>query len=375
MNFYEKTKEFAQEHVEPYTRSSDEEARFPVETFEELGKAGYFKLLIPEKMGGLGKTAIEHQQAVMALAESNPTVGLCYMMHNVALMTLLLEGNDSLKEKVVNEIVNENKFMALAYSEFGTGTHFYIPEVDVREEDGKFVFNGTKSMVTSATHASYYLILTPSTENEEAINNWLVPLETEGLEFIEDHWKGIGMKGNVSCPMKMTNVTLEETNRIGADGSGVDQVFDIVAPYFILGLASVYNGLNLRLSKITNEYALKREYPSGENLANIETVQIHLAHIYTNAFSAKTLVEHAAESFVNGEEDAVAKIIAARIAAIENTIESATLAMRVGGGKTYNKGSEIERLMRDAYAGQIMAPSLDVLIVWLGKAITGQPLL
>ena len=31
--------------------------------------------------------------------------------------------------------------------------------------------------------------------------------------------------------------------------------------------------------------------------------------------------------------------------------------------------------MRDAYAGQIMAPSLDVLNVWLGRAITGQPLL
>ena len=91
--------------------------------------------------------------------------------------------------------------------------------------------------------------------------------------------------------------------------------------------------------------------------------------------SSKALTELAARSLVDGEADAVAKIIAARIAAIDNAIASSTLAMRVGGGKTYNKASEIERLMRDAYAGQIMAPSLDVLNVWLGKAITGQPLL
>lgn len=265
--------------------------------------------------------------------------------------------------------------MALAYSEFGTGTHFYIPEIKVTKDGGKFVFNGTKSMVTSATHASYYLILTPSTEKEGDINNWLIPLEAEGLEFKMSHWKGIGMKGNVSCPMTMTDVKLDEVNRIGEEGSGVDQVFNVVAPYFILGLASVYTGLNLRLSKITNDYALKRKYPSGQCLANIETVQVHLAKIYANGMSAKALTELAARSLVDGEADAVCKIIAARVCAIENAIESSTLAMRVGGGKTYNCASEIQRLMRDAYAGQIMAPSLDVLNVWLGKAITGQPLL
>ena len=376
MDFYQQAKEFAKEHIAPYTRSSDEESRFPVESFEEMGKAGYFKLLIPEEMGGLGKTAVEHQQAVLAFAESNPTAGLCYMMHNVALMTVLEQGNDELKQKVVKDIVDNNVFMALAYSEFGTGTHFYIPEVKVEKKgDGKFVFNGVKSMVTSATYADYYLILTPSTEKEGAINNWLVPVDSEGLEFKMDHWKGIGMRGNVSCPMQINDVTLDEVNRIGEEGSGEAQVFNIVAPYFILGLASVYTGLNLRLSEVTNDYALNRKYPDGSNLANIETVQVHLARIYSNAVSSKALTEEAARALVAGDADAVAKIIAARVCAIDRAIESSNLAMRVGGGKTYNRMSEIERLMRDAYAGQIMAPSLDILNVWLGRAITGQDLL
>lgn len=298
------------------------------------------------------------------------------MMHNVALMTVLNEGNDEIKKHVVNDIIENNVFMALAYSEFGTGTHFYIPEVKVEKKDNvEYVFNGVKSMVTSATHASYYLILTPSTEEEGAINNWLVPIDSEGLEFKMDHWKGLGMKGNVSCPMQLNGVKLPETNRIGKEGSGEGQVFNIVAPYFILGLASVYTGLNLRLSQVTNDYAMNRKYPDGSNLSNIETVQLHLAKIYANGLSSKALTELAAKSLVAGEEDAVAKIIAARVGAIERSIESSNLAMRVGGGKTYNRMSEIERLMRDAYAGQIMAPSLDILNVWLGRAITGQPLL
>lgn len=374
MNFYEKSKKFALENIEPYAKDSDEKGRFPKESFEAMGKEGYFKLLIPEELGGLGKTALEHQQAVLAFAQSNPTAGLCYMMHNVALMTVLNYGSEELKKEITKDIIENNKFIALAYSEFGTGTHFYIPEIKVEEKDGKFVFNGTKSMVTSATFASYYLILTPSTRKEDNINNWIVPLDSKGLEFKMDKWMGIGMKGNASCPMTMSDVVLDEKNRIGEEGSGLEEVFNVVAPYFILGLASVYTGLNLRLSNITNKYAMNRKYPTGKNLSNIETVQLHLAKIYKNAMSAKALTELAAKSFVDGEEDAIAKIIAARICAIENAIESSTYAMRVGGGKTYNRASEIERLMRDAYAGQIMAPSLDVLNVWLGKALTGQPL-
>ena len=35
----------------------------------------------------------------------------------------------------------------------------------------------------------------------------------------------------------------------------------------------------------------------------------------------------------------------------------------------------MERLLRDSYAGQIMAPSVDVLILWLGRALLGLPLI
>ena len=34
MNFYEESRKFALEHVEPYAKRSDEEGRFPVESFE-----------------------------------------------------------------------------------------------------------------------------------------------------------------------------------------------------------------------------------------------------------------------------------------------------------------------------------------------------
>jgi alkylation response protein AidB-like acyl-CoA dehydrogenase len=370
-NVYQESKDFATTYILPYTEIIDKEAKFPEEAFKELGTKGFLKLLIPEEYGGYGKGLVEHAEAVLAFAESCSTTALCYMMHNVALMCIVTHGSKELKREIFSDVVENGKFLALAYSEFGTGTHFYNPEITAQFKDDYTTFNGTKSMVTSATYASYYLVLAPSVE-EGKINNWVFPLETEGLRFEMSNWNGLGMRGNSSCPMHIENVALESSYRIGEEGSGQEQVFDVVAPFFITGLGSVYSGTALHMFDIASNYSVDRKYPDGSSLSNIETVQVHIGTIYKTAAAARALTLDAATAGANGDADALAKILAARIVASDAAIECGKLAMRVGGGKAYNKTLPTERLLRDAYAGQIMAPSADVLNVWLGKALTGQ---
>lgn len=371
-NYYLTTKDFAKKYVAPYSVETDQTGEFPVETFKELGNQNYFELLIPKELGGAGKGLPEHAEVCMALAEENPSVGLCYMMHNVALMCVLTHGTPEMKDKICKDVISNKAFLALAYSEFGSGVHFYQPEMTVKSADEITVLNGKKSMVTSATYASYYLVLSPSVSEQEEINNWLIPLEREGVTFQTEKWHGMGMKGNVSCPMILDDVKLTDTDRIGNEGSGMDQVLNVVAPFFITGLAAVYSGVCVKLNELAIEHANNRIYPDGKSLAKLDGIQTHLASIYTKAIASKTLTFEAAKSGAMGKEDALAKILAARIQASEAAIECGRLAMRVGGGKAYNQSSPIERYLRDAYAGQIMAPSVDVLNLWLGKAVTGQ---
>ncbi len=370
-NVYQEGKDFAKSYILPYTELIDKESKFPEESFKELGKKGFLKLLVPEEYGGLGKGLVEHAQACLAFAETCSTTALCYMMHNVALMCVLTHGSDELKKKIFTDIVENDKYMALAYSEFGTGVHFYNPEITAEVNGDNTTFNGIKSMVTSATYASYYLVLAPSVEVGK-INNWVFPLEAKGLTFEMSKWHGFGMRGNASCPMHIDNVTLDSSFRIGSEGSGAEQVFNVVAPFFITGLGSVYSGTAMHMFEIASNYAVDRKYPDGRSLSNIETIQVHIGNIYKNAAAARAITLEAARAGANGEADALAKILAARIVASEAAIECGRLAMRVGGGKAYNKSLPTERLLRDAYAGQIMAPSADVLTIWLGKALTGQ---
>ncbi|MFV0482297.1 MAG: acyl-CoA dehydrogenase family protein [Campylobacteraceae bacterium] len=371
MSCYKKAQEFAQRVIQNRAADIDQKAAFPEDIFNQIGNEGFLSLLIPKQHGGQGQQLTQHVEVCMALAESSATVALCYMMHNVALNCVSKHGSEKLKEKIFEDVVKNKKFLALAYSELGTGTHFYIPEIKAVYDEKGVSLTGIKSMVTSAKFASYYLVLSGAKQDGK-LNNWAVPLNTKGVEFLTSNWNGLGMRANVSCPMKLENAHIDELYRIGQDGDGQEQVFTTVSSFFLSGLAAVYSGLSTNICNEALKHATSRKYPSGPSLSQIETVQIHLSNIYTKTTASRTMALNAASSYDNKEEDAEAKIITARILASESVIEIATIAMRVGGGKTYNKQNSIERLLRDAYAGQIMAPSVDVLKVWLGKALTGQ---
>ena len=370
---YQEALAFAKEHIEPIAKEIDESKEFPKEVFAEIGKAGFLQLFVPTQFGGKGLTYKEHAEVCMAFSQASASVGLCYMMHNVALNVVVNNGSDELVEKICRDVMDNNHFLALAYSEAGTGTHFYIPEMKAEFLEGKVHLTGRKSMVTSAENASYYLVLAPA-EQEGAIDNWVVPIESEGVSFEMAEWNGLGMRGNASAPMNVDTI-LDHSWRVGAPGSGQDQVFTDVAVPFVLGLAAVYSGLSMSLFQEASHHTTSRKYPDGKTLANLETVQIHLADIYNLANAARAATRDAAEAIVNGDEDAVTRVFSARVFASEGAIEAARIAMRVGGGKSYNKANAIERLLRDAYASQIMAPGVDVLKLWTGRALTGQDLL
>ena len=115
------------------------------------------------------------------------------------------------------------------------------------------------------------------------------------------------------------------------------------------------------------EYGSKSLYDKGRSLENIDKEKYETYQIFNwdrddeHEFWDKYMLDY----YTNAPT---------RIFASEAAIELARIGMRIGGGKAYNKAGNMERLLRDSYAGQIMAPSVDVLTIWLGRAITGQPL-
>lgn len=372
---YNKARQFAIEHIAPYAEEIDRSEKFPHEIFDKIGEAGFLKVIIPKEDGGEGLGIHAHARISQAFAEQCGTVGLCYTMHNVALKFIMTFAEPELRSQIIREVVEENKFLSLARSESGTGVHVFHSQMGVSEHAEESVLNGIKFMVTSANYADYYLISVPQGDNPLPVN-WLIPYKTDGLSFKESDWHGVGMRGNNSCPMVMDNMTLNNRYKVTIDRQKANQQYpvNIDVIYFMAGLAGVYTGVCQALFTAAKEHAMSRKYPQDKSLASIETVQIHLATIYANAQTAESSLIVATTALEHGEDNAFVDIMTARITASLNSIESANLAMRIGGGRVYNKQGSIERLMRDAYASQVMFPSVDVLKTWTARVLTGQPL-
>jgi alkylation response protein AidB-like acyl-CoA dehydrogenase len=67
-------------------------------------------------------------------------------------------------------------------------------------------------------------------------------------------------------------------------------------------------------------------------------------------------------------------VLQARLAAIEAALDVTDLAMKACGGAAFSRHLPLERLFRDARAGWVMAPTVDHLQDFVGKALTGLPL-
>jgi alkylation response protein AidB-like acyl-CoA dehydrogenase len=372
-DIYNKMVEFSKNEILPHTNDVDALAQFPTASFEAIKREKITGLVVPKEFGGMGLGLEEHTQTVLAFGSTCATTGLCYMMHNVATMCIVAYGTEQMKNEYLPKIAKGEIVLALAFSETGTGTHFYNPEISVTKENNSLVMNGRKSFVTSALYADFYLVLSNSAE-AEGLDNWIIGKNFEGITFEETAWDGLGMRGNASMPMLFSNVKVSEANRVGPSGSGAEQVFNVVAPFFVIGLSAVYTGVALNACNTIIQYSMHRKYSDESALCNIPTVQNHIAEIFTKANSAKHYTLAAAKSGANGDADALAQIISARLNASDMAVEVCHKAMKIGGGTAYAKRITIERLLRDAYAAQVMAPSTDVLSIWLGKALTNQPI-
>ncbi len=67
-------------------------------------------------------------------------------------------------------------------------------------------------------------------------------------------------------------------------------------------------------------------------------------------------------------------MLQARLAALEAAVDVTDLGMKTCGGAAFSKHLPLERLFRDARAGWVMAPTVDHLEDFIGKALTGLPL-
>ncbi len=347
----------------------DGEGKFPDDNLDILAGTGAFGLVASPDHGGSGGSQTQLAKACEAIGAACASTGMVFLMHSVTVATLEAAGGPA-AEAAVTDIVNTGALATLAFSERGTGAHFYAPELKAtKNDDGSVSVSGRKSFVTSGGHADYYLILV---QGDQGADTYLMGSRDPGLSW-EGRWWGLGMAGNSSITMNLDNVNLPLEKRVGVPGKASDLIFGVVAPWFLVGLSSVSIGIAQAAATAAGQHIKNRKYDSGGSLADVQYIQHLVADMDMTTRKARLLLHNAAGLGDAGDPGALVPIMEAKVASTEAAQEVTGMAMTATGGQGYTPSLPVERHFRDARAGAVMAPTNAVLRSWIGKALTGLP--
>jgi isovaleryl-CoA dehydrogenase len=364
----ESVREIAREQIAPAAAEVDRARLFPERSIRALAECGALGLMVPEAYGGAGGGLVALVDACEAVGAACASSGMVFLMHSVAAATVAGGGGERAGEYL--EAMSAGKVLGtLAFSERGTGAHFYAPELAAERHNGGVRISGRKSFVTSGGHADLYLVLVEAGEGD-GLDCYAVTGE-DGVEF-EGSWDGLGMAGNSSVGAKF-DCLVGDAARIGAAGEGASLVFGTVAPFFLAGLAAVNVGIASAAQAAAVVHTSRPRYSDGGSLAEIQSIQHALAGIEITIRAARLVVHDAARLGDGGDEDALVALMAAKVAATDAAASVTQNALEVCGGQGYTPSLPIERHLRDARAGAVMAPTNGVLRNWIGKALAGLP--
>ena len=140
-----------------------------------------------------------------------------------------------------------------------------------------------------------------------------------------------------------------------------------------MGLAAVNVGIAQAALSSALEHAKSRRYPDGSVLVEVATVQHALANMDIDVRAARALLQEAARLGDGGDEGALVPLMEAKVLCTDVAARVTQGALEVCGGQGYTPALPIERHLRDARAGAVMAPTNGVLRTWSAKAIAGLP--
>ena len=347
----------------------DRERTFPDDNLRALAEVGGLGLVVAPDHGGAGGALTALAEACEALGAACASTAMVFLMHSVTAATVAAGGGPRAAE-ALTELAGGG-LGSLAFSERGTGAHFYAPELQAVRANGGVRISGRKSFVTAGGQAALYLVLVQA-EAEGAADAYLVRGDHPGVSA-EGEWAGLGMAGNSSVALRLDDVELTDADRIGAAGEGVGLVFNAVAPFFLVGLAAVNVGIASAAATAATGHAAQRGYPDGSTLAEVQHVQHLIADMDLAVRQARLLVREAARLGEAGDATALVAIMEAKVAATDAAAAVTQRALETTGGQGYTPALPIERHLRDARAGAVMAPTNAVLRTWIGKALAGLP--
>ncbi len=362
----ERTTEIAERDIAPRAADYDSKREFPQESLNALRDAGLWSMRVPQKYGGLGLDLVTTCLIVEEISKKCPSTAMCYKMHLEAVEAISQIPTDYQLKRYIEPLVRGEMFAAAPGGEPSgkTGDDWTpVPQTVTtlpRVEGGFWIDHIRKSYVTSAGHATHYIMFC-------RVEGGRTEGPPELLMFGEDEvewetigeWDGLGMRGNCSVPMIFNGVVPEE-NLVGIELKDKSEpVFTkYMTPCLILTYGAAYLGIASGAFEVACAEGDKR-FPSGARRLDNPINQRRMAEMSAEIEAARALLHVAAAMVDSGRATSILPLLQAKVRCSEVGVRVTTDLMTMFGGTAFAGRLPFERYFRDARAGMVMGHAND----------------
>jgi alkylation response protein AidB-like acyl-CoA dehydrogenase len=369
-------KAIATEIAAKHAADVDAKARFPSEAMSALAAKGFYGLCVPTALGGLGQGPRAFAAVVEELAQACSSTAMVYVMHVTAAQAIAASKNLADRDEVLRAIAAGKHLTTLAFSEKGSRSQFWAPVSKLEASGDGWITNAFKSWVTSANHADSYVSSAqkPSAASPLESTVYLARKGRQGLR-VANAFDGLGLRGNDSAPVSIEGYVIAKGDLISEQGAGAGIMLEVVLPWFSMGTAAMANGLCRAAVAATAGHLAGTGFEhTASALRDLPTLRARLAEMSVRTEQARAMLGFLLKEIEAPGPATPLFVLQSRLASLQAATDVTDLAMKACGGAAFSKHLPLERLFRDARAGWVMAPTVDHLLEFVGRALTGLPL-
>jgi alkylation response protein AidB-like acyl-CoA dehydrogenase len=325
-----------------------------------LREIGYLAAVVPQELGGWGLDLAEFSALQRQLARYAPATALAMTMHSywVGIAVELERWGDTSCRFLFDEAL-AGRIIGAGHAEAGNDAPVVMSTTVATPVPGGYRFTGHKLFGSNGPAWSLLGVHGIDVSNPEApmIVHGFVDRQAVGVTVIP-RWDTLGMRPTQSYEtvLDAAFVPSSRIGRVVPAGSDQDLFLFGMNVWALPIMGSVYLGIAERALELAVASATKKTSVAipRHTYAHNPMVQHQIAEMYLELDAATALVDRLVTDGARGADHGAMwgpRIVSAKWRAVETAKRVVDLALDVAGGAAMMRGSELERLYRDARAG------------------------
>ena len=296
--FRDSYQRFADKEIAPHHAAWEEQGYVDRAVWEKAGANGFLCMTMPEDCGGAGADRL-YAVAQMEVNAAGGYSGIGFGLHNEIVAPYVERyGTAAQKQKYLPAMARGEMIGAIARSEPAAGSDLQgIKTAAVRQDDGSYLLNGSKTFITNGWHADLVIVVakTDPTAGAHGISLLLVERGMPGFEKGQ-RLKKLGLKAQDTSELFFDNVRVPAEQVLGGEA--------MVGKGFVCLMQELpWERLQIAIGAVASAQAaidqtiayVKERKVFGGTVAGFQNTRFTLAELQTEVQVARVFVDKCLE--------------------------------------------------------------------------------